>query len=346
METLWFVLVAGMLAMYVLFDGFDLGTGIVHLYVARGERERRLVIQTIGPVWDGNEVWLLAAGGTLYFAFPVLYASSFSGFYLPLMIVLWLFMLRGIALEFRHHFDNTLWKPFWDVVFAGSSALLAIFLGAALGNVVRGVPLDEQARFFVPLWTNFLPGARAGVLDWYTILVGLGAFLALTVHGALWVVLKTDGEVQARARQLARAAWWGVAVFTIVVTITTFRLQPQVPARIAAAPWGLVFPAIAVGGLLVVWRAVHHRADREGFLASCAYLAGMLASVAFGLYPYVLPSNLDPGRGLDIYNSAAGHYGLWVGLVWFVPGLALAAAYFVFTYRRFAGKTTMDEQGY
>jgi cytochrome d ubiquinol oxidase subunit II len=346
METLWFVIVAGMLAMYVLLDGFDLGVGIVHLYVARGERERRLVVQTIGPVWDGNEVWLLAAGGTLYFAFPVLYASSFSGFYLPLMIVLWLFMLRGIALEFRHHFDNGLWKPFWDVVFAGSSAMLAIFFGAALGNVVRGVPLDDQARFFLPLWTNLLPGGRAGVLDWYTVLVGLGAFLALAVHGAFWVALKTDGEVQARARKLARVAWWGVAAFTVAVTIATFRLQPQVPARIAAAPWGLVFPAVAVGGLLVTWRAVHHRADREGFLASCAYLAGMLSSVAFGVYPYVLPSNVDPSRSLDIYNSAAGGYGLWVGFVWFVPGLVLASAYFVFAYRRFAGKTTVDEQGY
>ncbi len=346
METLWFALVAGMLAFYVVFDGFDLGTGIVHLFVARSEDERRRVLQTIGPVWDGNEVWLLAAGGTLYFAFPVLYASSFSGFYLPLMMVLWLFMLRGVSIEFRHHFDNAVWKPFWDAAFAASSALLAIFFGAALGNVVRGVPLDAQARFFLPLWTDFLPGARPGILDWYTVLVGVAAFLALTLHGALWVSLKTDGAVQARARQAAHAAWWGVAAATVLVTLVTFRLQPQVPARMSAAPWGVVFPALAVAGLALAWVFDRRGRERPAFLASCAYLIGMLTSVAFGVYPYVLPSNADPALGLDIHNAAAGAYGLRVGLAWFIPGMALVTAYFVFTYRRLAGKTTVDEEGY
>ncbi len=346
METLWFALVAGMLAMYVVFDGFDLGTGIVHLYVARSEDERRRVLQTIGPVWDGNEVWLLAAGGTLYFAFPVLYASSFSGFYLPLMMVLWLFMLRGVAIEFRHHFDNAVWKPFWDVIFAVSSALLAIFFGAALGNVVRGVPLDAAARFFLPLWTDFLPGASPGILDWYTVLVGVAAFLALTLHGALWVSLKTDGAVQARARRAARGAWWGVVLATVAVTLVTFRLQPQVPARLSAAPWGVVFPALAVAGLVLAWVFERKGQERGAFLASCAYLLGMLTSVAFGVYPYMLPSNVDPARSLDIHNAAAGAYGLGVGLVWFVPGMLLVTAYFVFIYRRLAGKTTVDEQGY
>lgn len=346
METLWFALVAGMLAMYVVFDGFDLGAGILHLYAGRSDRERRLVLQTIGHVWDGNEVWLLAAAGTLYFAFPVLYASSFSGFYLPLMMVLWLFMLRGLAIEFRHHFDNAVWRPFWDVVFAGASALLAIFFGTALGNVVRGVPLDEEARFFLPLWTDFRTGAAPGVLDWYTGLVGAGAFLALAGHGGWWVALKTEGEVQRRARAAARAAWWGILAFTLVVTVVTFRLQPQVPARLSAQPWGLVFPAIALVGLAVTGWAGRLGADHRAFLGSCAYLIGMLASVAFGLYPFVLPSSVDPGRGLDIYAAATGAYGLRVGLMWFVPGMLLVTAYFVFTYRRLAGKTTVEEEGY
>src|SRR5213594_1714216 len=135
METIWFCLVAAMIAVYVVLDGFDLGAGIVHLLVAKSDSERRLVLRSIGPVWDGNEVWLLAAGGTLYFAFPALYASSFSGFYLPLMIVLWLLILRGIAIEFRAHLDGPLLKPFWDVVFAVASGLLALFYGTALGNV-------------------------------------------------------------------------------------------------------------------------------------------------------------------------------------------------------------------
>src|SRR5213082_3356338 len=152
MGTIWFWLVAIMITIYVLLDGFDLGAGAIHLLAAKTDEERRQVLASIGPVWDGNEVWLLAAGGTLYFAFPGLYAAGFSGFYLALMIVLWLLMLRGMAVEFRSHLPNNLWRPFWDVVLCGSSALLAIFYGTALGNVVRGVPLDKDGYFFVPLW--------------------------------------------------------------------------------------------------------------------------------------------------------------------------------------------------
>ncbi len=155
METIWYCLVAVMIAIYVVLDGFDMGAGIVQLFVARTDGERRAVLSSIGPVWDGNEVWLLAGGGTLYFAFPRLYASSFSGFYLPLMIVLWLLILRGISIEFRNHLQSLVWQPLWDVVFAAASGLLAIFFGAALGNVVRGVPLDRSGEFFLPLWTDF-----------------------------------------------------------------------------------------------------------------------------------------------------------------------------------------------
>src|ERR1022692_2639632 len=176
METTWYCLVAVMIAVYVVLDGFDMGAGIVHLFVARTEGERRAVLGAIGPVWDGNEVWLLAVGGTLYFAFPALYAASFSGFYLPLMIVLWLLILRGISIELRNHIDSLVWKPFWDVVFGGASTLLAIFFGAALGNVVRGVPLDDANEFFLPLWTNFGIGREVGILDWYTVLVAVAAF--------------------------------------------------------------------------------------------------------------------------------------------------------------------------
>src|SRR3954463_3990106 len=143
-----------MIAMYVLLDGFDLGAGAIHLVAARDDGERRKIIRAIGPVWDGNEVWLIAGGGTLFFAFPVLYASSFSGFYLPLIIVLWLLMMRGLSIELRQHIDNPLWATFWDAAFFVGSSLLAVFLGVALGNVVRGVPLDADGNFFLALWTN------------------------------------------------------------------------------------------------------------------------------------------------------------------------------------------------
>src|SRR6202790_5735057 len=212
METIWFCLIAIMIETYVLLDGFDLGAGAIHLLVAKTDEERRTVLASIGPVWDGNEVWLIAAAGTLYFAFPALYATSFSGFYLPLMIVLWLLILRGVSFEFRTHLMDATWVSFWDGVFFLASLLLAVFYGAALGNVVRGVPLDNQGRFFEALWTNFQPAGETGILDWYTILAGAAALVALTLHGALWVSLKTERELQARAQDLAARFWWAVAL--------------------------------------------------------------------------------------------------------------------------------------
>lgn len=348
METTWFCLVAVMLAMYVVLDGFDLGAGIVHLIVARNDVERRMVLRSIGPVWDGNEVWLIAGGGTLYFAFPALYASSFSGFYLPLMMVLWLLIMRGTSVEFRNHVSGAIWASFWDGAFALASVLLAIFYGAALGNVVRGVPLDAQGRFFEPLWTNFRPGANAGVLDWYTILIGVAALAALMLHGALWLAHKTEGELQQRTRLLAALIWWLVAVLTGVITCASFRVQPHLWANFPAHPWGAIFPALAVAGFIgALWFNRHHD-DRKAFFASCAYLLGMLTSTAFSLYPYVLPASTDPSYGLTIHNAKAPAYGLRIGLIWWLIGMALATSYSVFNYRRFAGKVKLpaSEEGY
>ena len=187
-----------MVIAYVVLDGFDLGAGIISLFVARTHDERHLILRAIGPVWDGNEVWLVAAAGALFFAFPPLYAASFSGFYLPLMIVLWLLMLRGIGVELRSHVDDPLWWSFFDFVFSFSSVLLAIFFGAAVGNVVRGVPLGADGYFFEALWTDFQVGPHPGILDWYTVVIGLLAVAALTVHGANYVALKTEGDLRAR----------------------------------------------------------------------------------------------------------------------------------------------------
>jgi cytochrome bd ubiquinol oxidase subunit II len=331
LPALWFCLVAAMLTVYVALDGFDLGVGIIHLLIARTDLERRQVLGSIGPVWDGNEVWLLGAGGTLFFAFPALYASSFSGFYLPLMIVLWLLILRGIAIEFRNHVESPVWQPLWDVVFAGSSGLLAIFFGAALGNVVRGVPLDAGGVFFLPLWTDFRLDKAVGILDWYTILAGFTAFLALAAHGALWVALKTSGEVQARARRIANRIWWLLVPFTLLLTIASFRIQPHLAESFRERLWGFAFPLLGLIGLA----GMRIGRNRPAFLLSCAYLTGMLSSVALGLYPNVLPANTDPALSLTIYNTAAATYGLSVGLAWFIPGMLLVTGYFVYTYRNF-----------
>jgi len=327
METLWFCLAAFSLTGYVVLDGFDLGAGIIHLFAARSNEQRRVLLASIGPFWDANEVWLLASGGTIYFAFPALYASSFSGFYLPLMIVLWLLILRGIAIEFRNHIESAVWTPLWDVVFSGASALLAIFLGAAIGNVVRGVPLDHEGEFFLPLW------GEVGILDPYTIATGLFALAALTLHGALWVNLKTDLPIRGA---ITTWAWRATALLTTLVTWATFRVQPLVPFSFAVRPWGFCFPAIAVLGLLA---AYDPKKEQRAFAGSCAFLIAMMASVAFGIYPNVLPSLAgNGGSSLTIYNTATGSYGLGVGLAWWLPGMLLATGYAFFLYRRFTGK--------
>jgi cytochrome bd ubiquinol oxidase subunit II len=338
--TVWFCLVAIMIAGYVVLDGFDLGAGIIHLFVARTDQERRQVLRSIGPVWDGNEVWLLAAGGTLYFAFPALYAAAFSGFYLALMLVLWLLILRGISIELRSHIESLIWRPFWDLVFGGSSALLALLYGAALGNVVRGVPLDADGFFFLPLWTNLQPGREAGIVDWYTLLVGGTSFVALAIHGCCWVVLKTGGDLQERARAFGQKFWWALVAFTAAITFFSFRLQPNLNTQFEVRPWGYVFPLLVVLGLagMYVWSS--RRRDLATFLASCLYLVGMLTSATFGVYPYVLPSNVEPEMALTISNAAAAPYGLYVGLAWWIPGMLLAGIYSVFVYRHFAGKVS------
>jgi len=290
METLWFIIVAFMIAAYVVMDGFDIGAGAIYLLVAKNSAERRTVLRTIGPVWDGNEVWLLAAGGTLYFAFPQLYASSFSGFYLPLMMVLWLLMLRAIGIEFRAHMENPVWQSFFDFVFCGSSALLAIFLGAALGNVIRGVPLGPDGYFFEALWTDFRVGPNPGILDWYTVMAGVVALVTLSVHGALYVALKADGEVNRRAREVAVMLWPLQLLLTFVSLVATYFVRPQVMDNYRIYPAGFLVPIAVLASLVIMLWAARTEKEKLAFVASGAYIAAMLVGAVFALYPMVLPA--------------------------------------------------------
>lgn len=347
METLWFVLVAFMLTAYVVLDGFDLGAGAVHFLVGKTQGERQLALRAIGPVWDGNEVWLLAAGGTLYFAFPTLYASSFSGFYLPLMMVLWLLMLRALGVELRGHVDHPMWRSMWDVVFSGASILLAIFFGAALGNVVRGVPLRSDGYFFVPLWTNWMPGPSPGVLDWYTVLLGVMALVVLGTHGANFVALKTEGDVNARARRVGMYGAWAIVALTVVSLAATLAVRPTILANFSLRPWGLVLPGlVAVAIAAMIWSRTVRVDDLAAFLGSAGYIVAMLGGAAFAVFPVLLPSSTDPALSLTIHNAAAAPYGLGVGIVWWSIGLVLALGYFTYLYRSFRGKVTLEGEGY
>ncbi len=346
MATLWFMIVAVMVAAYVVLDGFDLGAGVIYLSAAKTPDERRSIMRAIGPVWDGNEVWLLAAGGTLYFAFPLLYASSFSGFYLPLMIVLWLLMLRGIGIELRAHMQNPVWLGFFDVIFCVASVLLTIFFGAALGNVVRGVPLGADGYFFEPLWTNFRAGANPGILDWYTVLTGVMALVILTVHGSLYIAVKTEGDLNRRARTMARWAWPLQLVLTVVGLVATVYIRPGVLENYKNHAIGFLIPVLVFGALAVMMHGILKGADKMAFVASSLYIVGMLVGAAFALYPVVLPSSSDPALNLTIYNTAAGLHGLTVGLIWWIPGMILALGYFTLLFRMFKGKVRLEGGGY
>jgi cytochrome d ubiquinol oxidase subunit II len=347
METLWFIIVAAMLTAYAVLDGFDLGAGAIYLGAGKTPEDRLKILRAIGPVWDGNEVWLLAAGGTLYFAFPLLYASSFSGFYLPLMMVLWLLMLRGIGIELRAQMENPVWAGFFDLIFCVSSALLAIFFGAALGNVVRGVPLGADGYFFEPLWTNFRASGNTGILDWYTVLTGVIALVTLIAHGSLYIAVKTDGELNQRAHSIAHWAWPPQLILTIVGLIATCYVQPTVLDNYKNHAIGDLIPVIVFGSLAVMIYAIRKSLDKLAFIASALYIVGMLVGAAFALYPVVLPASTDPvHRSLTIYNTAAGRHGLTVGLTWWILGMVLALAYFTLLFRMFRGKVRLEGGGY
>ncbi len=338
MGMIWFWIVALMLVAYVVFDGFDIGAGIVHFVVSRSHQDRDTIMRTIGPVWDGNEVWLLAGGGTLYFAFPLLYASSFSGFYLPLMIVLWLLILRGIGIELRSHFHTAVWPAFFDGAFAFSSILLAIFLGAALANVLRGVPLNADGYFFAPLWTNWRVGPNPGILDWYTVIGGLVALVALGIHGSLYLAVKTSGALQHRARHLAQLLWIPLLVLTGVSLAATTLVRPAILQNYLRYPVAFLIPAGVAICLLGMFFYSRGSRDFPAFLCSSFYLSFMLAGAAAGLYPVLLPSSRSALQDITVANSLAGHHGLAVGLVWWSFGTLLAIGYFIFVYRMFRGK--------
>jgi cytochrome d ubiquinol oxidase subunit II len=346
MSILWFWIVALMLTAYVVLDGFDLGVGIVYLFVARTEAERGQALRSIGPVWDGNEVWLLAAGGTLFFAFPMLYASAFSGFYLPLMMVLWLLILRGVSVELRGHSTDALWRTFFDGLFSFASVLLTIFFGAALGNVVRGVPIQADGYFFLPLWTNWRTGPNPGILDWYTVLGGVLALAALSLHGALYLALKTEGDLEQRCLRFAKGVWIATVALTVVGIPATVIARPASLNNYKEHPILVLVPLAVIASMGIMRWAMSKTSRLPAFLASCGYLASMMVGAVLGLYPVLLPSVGTQGHDLTLAEAISGPHTLRVGLVWWCVGMSLALLYFGVVYWLFRGKVPVDAEGY
>jgi cytochrome bd ubiquinol oxidase subunit II len=346
MGFIWFWLVAVMIVAYVIFDGFDIGVGILHPFLARTEQEKQLTVRSIGPVWDGNEVWLLAGGGTLYFAFPLLYASAFSGFYLALMIVLWLLIMRGLGIELRMHLEIGVWRAFFDGLFFLSSLLLAIFYGAALANVIRGVPLGADGYFSLPLWTDWRIGPHPGILDWYTVIGGALALGALALHGSLYLAVKTAEDLQKRARATGRVLSIVVLVLTIVSLPASIAARPDALVNYRGYPILFIVPIIVLVTLIGVIYFSRKEDDPKAFACSCLYLAFMLVGAAVALYPRLLPSSDDPSRDITIEKALSGPHTLHVGLIWWAFGICLALTYFVVVYRMFRGKVSLEGGGY
>jgi|CZKU01.1.fsa_nt_gi cytochrome d ubiquinol oxidase subunit II len=341
MEATWFLIVAGMLTAWAVLDGFDFGAGAVHFIVGEAEEDRRTVLAAIGPVWDGNEVWLVAAGGVFVFAFPRAYAAALSGMYLPLFVVLWLLALRGIAIEFRAVLAAPLWRQAWDGVFAFTSTVMAFVMGVTFGNVVRGVPIDETGWFHLDLFA--FGSRRVGALDAYTGLVGLLAVAVLSAHGATYLAWKTGGVVCARSRSVARRAWWVAWVLAAGVTVATAAVRPAMFVAFVHRPWTWPLPALAIASAFVVGRAlggdvVRASRERRAFLASCTFIASLVLATAAVLYPVLLPSTLDARFDLDVYAAASGDSTLALGLWWWIPALGLAVAYLANAFRSMRGK--------
>lgn len=345
MNALWFAFAAIMLAMYVVLDGFDFGAGTLHLLAAKTDRERRQVLAAIGPFWDGNEVWLLAAGGVLFLAFPKVLASALSGFYLAIFLLLWVLVLRGIGIEFRSHLGDGMWRRFWDVVFTGASTLAPVLLGAALGNVLRGVPLGPEGWFALPLFEGFVPHGALGILDWFTVLAGVLAWAAIAHHGALFLAWKTDGDVHTRSVRIAARLFPAVVVLWLIATVATGAVAPEIFAALGGRPLAWAATALFVAGLAASAIARRRGAHRTAFLGSAAFLLGLLGATVACMYPTFLKSSIDPAWSLTAANAAATPHALSVGLVWWPAGLVLAGIYTAFLFRLHRGKAQAASDG-
>ena len=345
MVEVWYGIIAVMLTLYVVMDGFDLGAGALHLLVAHTNDERRQVLSAIGPYWDANEVWLIAAGGALFVAFPAVLASGLSGFYFALFLVLWCLILRGVAIEFRGHVQNDLWRAFWDRGFSAGSILLAIFFGVALGNLLRGVPLGSSGWFALTLFTDFSARAPQGILDWYTILVALFALIVLMGHGAAFLAWKADGVVHERSRRLTWRLYLLVGVLWPVLTVITSIMQPAMWHAFLSRPLAWLLGTAALAGFAAVFVCKRRRRELSAFAGSSAFLGALMLATATCLFPVMLRSADNASLSLTAYNSSTDAHGLRIALAWWVIGFPLAVLYFVVIFRLHRGKATTAGEG-
>jgi cytochrome d ubiquinol oxidase subunit II len=337
LADLWFILFILIVAGYLILDGFDMGVGILHLPLARTDVQRRTMLNSIGPIWDGNEVWLVLAGGVLFACFPLVYASLFSGFYLAFMLVLVTLILRAVAIEFRSKEPGRRWRSGWDVVFAASSLGLAFLLGVAFGNIVRGVPIDADGNIAVALVEMLSP---------FALLVGATTVAMFALHGALYLRMKLQDELLARLEGWVPRIALAFAVLNTLVVAALLVEGSQITQRYTRDIWPLVFPAGALLALIVAWRFLRAGRDFEAFVASGAMIGLLLISAAIGMYPNLLISTTDGANNLTVSNAAAADNTLTVALVVAIIGMPFVLLYTAGVYYIFRGRTTVEPEGY
>jgi cytochrome d ubiquinol oxidase subunit II len=337
LNDIWFVLFVVIVAGYLILDGFDMGVGILHLPVARSDVERRTFLNSIGPVWDGNEVWLILGGGVLFAVFPLAYASLFSGFYLAFMLVLLVMILRTVALEFRSKERSPRWRTTWDVVFGGASLGLALLLGVAFGNVLSGVPIDAAGNITVSLIDLLTP---------FALLVGVTTVAMFAMHGSIYLSLKTDGDLHDRIGRIIPPLMVAFFALNTLVIIAMVLFRQDITERYTTDIWPVVFPAAALAALIAAWYLLRRGRALAAFVASSAMIALLLVSGAIGMYPNLLISTTDRAYDLTIFNAASADNTLVVALIIALIGMPFVLLYTAGVYFIFRGKTVVESEGY
>jgi cytochrome d ubiquinol oxidase subunit II len=336
LNALWFWLVGVLFIGYAILDGFDLGVGVLHFFTRTNE-ERRITINAIAPVWDGNEVWLLTGGGALFAAFPVVYATVFSGFYLALMLLLVALIFRAVAMEFRGKVDSHNWRRFWDWSFSLGSLLPPVLFGVAFGNILRGIPVDGAQTF---------TGTFLGLLNPYALLVGIVTLVLFTMHGSTYLLMKTDGDLRERVKRWSSGLWIAFVVLYVTASIATFFVSPFLFVGTLNNPVWWLLCLLALGGLIVMPFAVRGGRYFRAFLASSATVAATFALSALSLFPKLVPSSTDPRFSLTAYNASSSQQALSATLIIALAGMPLVIAYTIFIYLQFKGKVTITEESY
>jgi cytochrome bd ubiquinol oxidase subunit II len=344
MIAIWYSIISFMLMAYVVLEGSDIGAGILQPIVGKTEDERRTVITAIGPLWSWHEVWIVGFGGTFLLSFPAVMAVTFSGFYLALMLLLWGLILRGVSIEVGGHINNPMWHAAWNFCFVASNVLLAILIGAALGNVIRGVPLGGDEKFSLAFFTNFMPFGNVGILDWYTISTAVFVLLLFVAHGANALAERTEGPVHDRSHAIACTLWKTVFVLLAVITVETLIVRSDMFWGIIRQPFGWIgLIAVAIGARNVVVSLRRNDSGRAE-LGSTLFIAGLMIAGAAGVFPVILRSTLGPQYSMTAYQTAAAGKGLAIALVWWPIAFILAVGYFLFSYRFFyTGKVNLSK---